>query len=322
MGNNITLSFLGDTTGADAAFDRVGSSAREMGDEVERTGASFDRAGEAADNVDTKAMGFRDTLTGIQDGAQGIKLAASGEWGFETLLLLGFGIGDLASGLFNFLIPAAKSAALAIKGMNIALLSSPITWIVLGIGLIVGAFVLLWNKSEGFRNFWKATWRIIRDAATDAWTWIKDKWTTAIDWLRKIPGWIETSFSKVTAFITKPFISAFNAVARGWNSTVGALSWTVPDWVPVIGGNSISVPNLPTFHAGGVIPGVRGTAVPFMGLAGEVVSGPASRAATGGGDREVWLRGDAVIDALIKIIADRVDFRGGGAMQLGIRKLS
>jgi hypothetical protein len=317
MANTITLSFAGDTTGAERSFDRVGSAARDMGGEVERTGASFDRAGEAADNVDTKAMGFRDTLTGIQDGAQGIKLAASGEWGFETLLLLGFGIGDLASGLFNFLIPAAKSAALAIKGMNLALLSSPITWIVLGIGALVAAFVILWNKCEGFRNFWKGLWRNIKDWAGSAWTWVKDKSQSTVDWLRKIPDWIKTAFAKIAGFIKSPFTSAFNAVARGWNNTVGQLSWTVPSWVPVIGGNSISVPQLPTFHAGGTVPGFPGQAVPILAMAGERVTNPAG--STRGRDDFVPIRGDAVFDALVEAIARAVGRRGGDPVQLGIR---
>ena len=319
MANTITLSFLGDTTSAEQGFDRVGGAARDMGNEVERTSASFDRAGEAADNVDTRAMGFRDTLTGIQDGAEGIKLASSGEWGFETLLLLGFGLGDLASGLFNLVIPAVKSTVLAIKGLNIAMLSSPITWVVLGLGLLVAGFVLLWNKSEAFRNFWKGLWRNIKDWAGDAWRWVLDKGAAFITWVRKVDGWVRDAFSKVATAITNPFKAGFNAVARAWNATVGSLSWTVPGWIPGIGGNTISVPNLPTFHAGGIIPGVRGEATPFMGLAGERVVGPAG--SSGGGGDFVPIRGDRVMDGLIKAIADSVEFRGGGAAQLGIRWL-
>lgn len=66
--------------------------------------------------------------------------------------------------------------------------------------------------------------------------------------------------------------SAFNAVARIWNSTVGAIEFTVPDWVPGLGGSRFSVPDLgyavvstgavsganrksgrgPTLHGGGI----------------------------------------------------------------------
>ena len=37
----------------------------------------------------------------------------------------------------------------------IGLIASPIGIVVAAIGALVAAFVILWNKSEAFRNFWK-----------------------------------------------------------------------------------------------------------------------------------------------------------------------
>jgi hypothetical protein len=317
-GNTVTLTFAGDTTGAEQSFDRVGAAARDMGREVEGTGASFDRAGEAADNVDTKAMGFRDTLTGIQDGAEGIKLASSGEWGFETLLLLGFGLGDLASGMFNLIIPAFKSLTLALKGTRLAFLTLPITWIVLGIAALVAAVVWVATKTDWFQRAWRATWGAVKSVSGAAINWVRDKAGSFSDWIRKIPGRIKDSFSRLGDAISRPFKAGFNSVARAWNNTVGRLSWTVPGWVPGIGGNSISVPQLPTFHAGGVVPGYPGQAVPIMALAGERVTNPAGSTRGDGG--WVAVRGDAVIDELTRMIARHVAGNGGGrAATLGIR---
>ncbi|MEV6348574.1 hypothetical protein [Actinoplanes sp. NPDC051851] len=316
-GNTVQITFAGDTQSAEKAFDRVGAGARDMGRKVEESGDAFDRAGERADAVDTKAMGFRDTLTGIQDGAAGIKRAASGDWGFETLLLLGTGVGDLASGLYNFLIPALKGTKIAQLGVNFAFLTSPITWIIIGIVALVAAFVILWNKSAAFRNFWIGLWNVIKKAASGAWDWIKTSAGKAWDFLKKIPGWIGSAFKSVANAILWPYKTAFNGIARAWNATVGQLSWSVPSWVPFIGGNSISVPNLPTFHAGGTVPGAPGDYVPILAMAGERVS------ATGGrdGDSGGWvvIRGDAVLDALIQAMASRVSATGGRAAQLGIR---
>jgi hypothetical protein len=45
--------------------------------------------------------------------------------------------------------------------------------------------------------------------------------------------------------ITAPFKAAFKSVAFLWNNTVGKLSFTVPSWVPLIGGKGFDVPDIP-----------------------------------------------------------------------------
>lgn len=317
-GNTVTLTFAGDTKKVEGAFDRVGGAAKDMDRKVKASGGGFESATEKFDTMDTRAMGFRDTLTGVQDGAKGIKQAASGDWGFETLLLLGTGFGDMASGMVNFLIPALKGSAAAQWIQNSAFLASPITWIVLGILLLIGVIVLIALKTDWFSKAWKVAWSAIKKAAGAAWDWVKDKALGVWDWMKGLPGKLKTVFSKVSAFITTPFKAAFNGIAKAWNNTIGSLSWSVPGWVPVIGGNSISVPHLPTFHSGGVIPGVRGEAVPFLGLAGERVTGPAGSGGSGG---EQWVRVDLgdLGEALLKSIAKAVARKGGQVTSLGVR---
>lgn len=318
MANTVKLVIAGDSHGAEDAFNRVGDSAKKMGGKADEASDSFSRVGERADDVDTKAMGFRDTLTGIQDTTKGLKSVASGDWGFTALLTLGAGIGDLGSGMFNFLVPAFKATTTAIKGMNLAFLSSPITWIIIAVVALIAVIVLIATKTDWFQRAWRASWKFIKEAAGAAWDWIRSKSLSVWHFLEAIPGNLRSAFGRVASFLTAPFRAAFNGIARLWNNTIGRLSWSVPGWVPIIGGNSISVPHLPTFHAGGIIPGVRGEAVPFLGLAGERVSGPGSSA---GGGRDDWVavRGDAVIDTLVKLIANQVDSKGGRAAQLGIR---
>lgn len=57
-----------------------------------------------------------------------------------------------------------KGATGAQKGLNFAFLSSPITWIVGGIMLLIGAIVLLWNKSDAFRQDVINMWNTITSA--------------------------------------------------------------------------------------------------------------------------------------------------------------
>lgn len=154
---------------------------------------------------------------------------------------------------------------------NSAIFASPVTWIVAGIALLVGAIILIATKTNWFSDVWNAAWSGIKSTAENVWNWIK-----------QIPGWISSAFASIGNAITAPFRAGFNAIARLWNSTVGQLSWTVPDWVPGIGGSSLGVPQIPTFHTGGTVQGTPGSDVLALLQAGEQVV-PASRATGGSG---------------------------------------
>jgi VIT1/CCC1 family predicted Fe2+/Mn2+ transporter len=215
---------------------------------------------------------------------------------------------------------------------NAAQLASPTTWIVLAIVALIAVIVLIATKTTWFQDIWKAVWGGIKSAAAAVGSWFRDtlwnKWirgawdgikNKAMDvwnWMKALPGRLKSAFASVAGFLFQPFRSAFNSIASAWNSTVGRLSWTIPGWVPVVGGNSISAPRLPRFHSGGVVPGAPGSEMLAILQAGETVI-PAS-ASSSGDAGWVIIRGDAVIDALIQAIASRVG-RTGRAAQLGIR---
>lgn len=328
MANQVTLTFAGEEKPLADSFDRVGDSSRRMGDSVGESGSGFDRAGEAADGAEGKAQGFSDTLTGVADIGAGTSEIMKGNL-FEGFVTAGTGVADLAGGMAEFLIPALKATKLgtlasaaaskiAAAGskawaaaqwlMNGALLASPVTWIVVGIVALIAVIVLIATKTTWFQKAWSNSWKWIKGAASSTW-----------DFLKKIPGWIGTAFSKVSNLIMAPYKAAFNGIARAWNNTVGRLSWTVPGWVPGIGGNSISVPHLPTFHSGGVVPGVPGTPTVALLQAGERVS---SIASSGGGGTVVPIGSDGsrLGDALIQLIQEAMERRyGGRPAALGIR---
>lgn len=63
-------------------------------------------------------------------------------------------------------------------------------------------------------------------------------------------SFINNALSGIAAVIRYPFEQAFNAIKNLWNNTVGRLSFTVPSWVPGIGGKGWSAPRL---AAGGIV---------------------------------------------------------------------
>ena len=178
---------------------------------------------------------------------------------------------------------------------NAAQLASPTTWIILAIGAIIAGIILLVTQ-----------WDTVKKAGGAAWDWIKDRASAMWDWIKQIPGWLGSAFSKVGDAISRPFRAAFNAISDAWNNTIGRLSWSVPGWSPVIGGNSISAPRLPRFHSGGIVPGAPGTETLAVLQAGERVTNAA--AAGGGPARTVYVD---LGPALTEIIQREVGARGG-----------
>jgi hypothetical protein len=180
---------------------------------------------------------------------------------------------------------------------NAAQLASPVTWIVLGIVALIAIVVLLVKN-----------WDTVKKAGAAAWDWIKDAASNTWNFIKKIPDWIGSAFGKIAKFITAPFRLAFNFVADAWNNTVGRLSWSVPGWVPGIGGNSISVPHIPRFHTGGKVPGPIGQEQMAILTGGEEVSRPG---AAGGGEFVIRSGGSALDDLLVEILAAAIGRRGG-----------
>lgn len=113
---------------------------------------------------------------------------------------------------------ATATATLAQKGLNMAMLGSPITWIILGITALVAAFVLLWKKCEGFRNFWKNVWDNIKNVAKTAWENIKKVWTAVKPFFDAIWKGIKAGAQMVWNALKVGFQVAWAAIKAVWNT--------------------------------------------------------------------------------------------------------
>lgn len=96
--------------------------------------------------------------------------------------------------------------------------------------------------------------------------WVIEHFGEIVEFFKSIPGKIGGFFSHLANVITAPFRIAFNSIASLWNNTVGALSFSVPDWVPGLGGKGWDVPDIPMLANGGIV------TRPTLALIGE--SGP------------------------------------------------
>lgn len=337
MPNQVTLTFAGEEKPLTDSMDRVGGAAKNMDEQVGRASKEMDSHGESLERTAGHADNAERNLIGVHDVIDGTATIMEGP-GKAGIVAYIQGWADLAGGIAPILewlaktrvgtlatAAAQKIAAVGAKVwaagqwlLNAALSANPIGLVVLAIAALVGVFILAWKHSETFRKIVIGAWKGIKDAAQAVgrwfketlWPWIKQVGDRIASMFHGIPAKIKAAFSGLFNIITWPYRKAFNFIADAWNNTIGRLHWTVPDWVPGIGGKGISVPHLPHFHAGGVVPGVPGTPTVAVLQAGETIGSVAS---SSGNTTTMMIPRGAILsgDALVEAIGRAVRQRGG-----------
>lgn len=137
---------------------------------------------------------------------------------------------------------------------NVAMTANPIGLIIVAIGALIAIIVLIATKTDWFQRLWKAIWSKIGDPVKATWNWIKNTTSSFIKWItnvfKNLPKSIAGAFKSLAKIITAPYRAAFNGIAWAWNNTIGRISFSVPSWVPGIGGASFSVPRIPSLDVG------------------------------------------------------------------------
>lgn len=284
---SVTLTFAGDEEKLTAAMDRVGAASKQMSDKVDKAsdqmkhaGKSFDDLAEKSDTVDTRAMGFRDTVTGLSDSFKG--LTDSSLSTEERLLTLGMGVGDLASGFTNLLFPAMQNLATFMKGG----LSQAMTFVsshplLITLGLLAAAFVVLWTNSETFRKIvigvMQAVGGFIKDVFLGAINGIVAAWNGVIDWFANLPGRIGSALGSLGNIISGVFKGAVNMLIDGINWGIRRINDLIHgiNWVSkFVGIPAIpDIPQIARLHTGiGEVPGAFGQEKLAILEAGETVT--------------------------------------------------
>lgn len=209
-------------------------------------------------------MGISNTITAISSGLKAIGAA-------RAALSTGATLAEAA---------ATKTATGAQVGMNAAILASPITWIIVGIGALIAVGVLLYKNWDtikakatalwahfgktfpaikavvmapingiiGLFNGLKQTFSGIIEFVSGVFT---GNWSKAWQGVKDIFGGI---FSGLGALIKAP-LNAVISLVNGAISGINSIHIDLPDWVPFgWGGKSIgfSIPKIPLLAKGGI----------------------------------------------------------------------
>ena len=203
-----------------------------------KDGASFEdvmyalaqtTGGAAADAADTTAGKFKKLKLGFDETKESIGAALLPV--LEKVLPYLEKFGKWAQDnpeTFMIIAGAIAGIAAAVVLLNIAMALNPIGLIVIGVGLLIAGLALAYTKFEGFRK-------------------IVDSVFGGIKW------WITNIIIPQFNLMLTIFKSIFNGIATVWNSTIGKFSFTVPSWVPVIGGKGFAMPDIPMLAEGGIV---------------------------------------------------------------------
>lgn len=109
------------------------------------------------------------------------------------------------------IVTKAQAAAQAI--LNAITLLSPWMWAVTGILALVAAFVVLWNKSESFREFWIGLWDTVKETVGTVVEAVKEKITVLVDKIKKVVSGIfdffKNNWQTILLFLINPFAGFF-----------------------------------------------------------------------------------------------------------------
>lgn len=80
------------------------------------------------------------------------------------------------AGVMSLLTMGLTALRTALMGLWTAFLANPIAWVIVGIAALVAAFVVLWKKSDAFREFWTGVWDAIVGKVQDVVGRVKAVW--------------------------------------------------------------------------------------------------------------------------------------------------
>jgi hypothetical protein len=179
----------------------------------------------------------------------------------ELVLGLGIVIGGLAVAVIAInaalttwaAISAATAAINTILGTSFSAL-----WVATGAVVILAVIAALIILQKKFNIFGKAV-DGLKVAFDFVWGGIKKGFSAFGDLVKSYAN-----------LLLRVWGTAFNLIAKAWNNTLGGLSFSVPDWVPGIGGKGFTVPtisewNIPQLADGGI---VNGPTLAMIGEAG------------------------------------------------------
>ena len=211
---------------------------------------AVDGLGLIADNMDTLIP----IAGGLTGALVAYKLATIASAGVTKILTGAHAVQAAAMASGTAMTTAQAAATWALNGA-MAVLTSPIFLVVAAIGVLIAAGVALYRH-----------WDTVKAYAAQLGSYVSGVWTNlkngAINLKNGIVEAFTTGFQSLVGIVKAP-VNAVVGIINGAIEGINSIGFTVPDWVPFIGGKAfqLSIPMMPYFASGGFTNG--------MSIAGE-----------------------------------------------------
>lgn len=163
---------------------------------VEAVGIAFAslKVGIALQNI---IQGFQKAKIALALYSMETKGASIAQGVFNGSLTLGQTIVGLLTGKVKLAELATAGLSKAQAVLNAIMSANPVALVVLAIGTLIAIFVVLWNKSETFRNFWINLWdnikKIVSSAIENVKNFFINGWNSIVSFFTEtIPQWVQT----------------------------------------------------------------------------------------------------------------------------------
>ena len=205
-----------------------------------------------------------------------LKLNGIGEWIEDNQSLVqklgvivaevasAFAIANLAVGDWNGLSGSAVGQ-IGNFGNSMNWLANPVSLVSGAVKALGAAIILLISN-----------WDNAKAAAVSAWVGIQNAWSSVVEWFRSrvlmpIQNGFKSTVNGIIGFLNG-MLSGITRAINGVVNAVNGLRFTLPNWVPGLGGKSlgfnlrtVSTPQIPYLAQGAVLPANR----PFMAVVGD-----------------------------------------------------
>jgi TP901 family phage tail tape measure protein len=207
-------------------------------------------------------------------------------------------------------IVALMAAIIVALGVAFLAMTAPVTLAVVGIAALTAAAIYAYNEFETFRG--------IVDFVMDGIRMLPEAFNAVKEVLARV---IPTLFSP----FGPAFGAAMAAISALWNSTVGGFGFSLPGWLPEIGGKEFRIPKMPTVEVPGLADGgiVTGPTLAMIGEAGSEAVIPLDRSGGIGGDTfnvTVQLPAGTDGDDVVRALQSYQRRRGTLPVQTGTRR--
>ena len=118
-----------------------------------------------------------------------------------------------------------KKVTLAMKTLNLVMSLNPVGLVVIAIVALIAIFAVLWNKCEGFRNFWIGLGETIKNAFITAVNWVKTKINECIIAFNNFKNGVKNVINSIGSFVSGVVNIGKNIVTGIWQGIQNAKSW-------------------------------------------------------------------------------------------------